>query len=86
MADEPTTADLLGEMEALWQRLRDLLADDDPRYVERPPSGKWSVVENLCHLLFAEQLHLGRHLPDPPPWHPFGVPPTGMQLPPRTRL
>jgi len=79
MADEPTTADLLGEMEVLWQRLRDHLADDDPRYAERPPNGKWSVVENLCHLLFAEQLHLGRYLSSPPPWNAFGLPPTGMQ-------
>lgn len=79
MVADATAADLLREMESLHQRLREMLADDDPRYVERPPSGKWSVVENLCHLLFAEQLHLGRYLPSPPPWHPFGLPPTGMQ-------
>jgi hypothetical protein len=29
----------------------------------RPPNGAWSIVENVQHLLFAEQLHLGRFVP-----------------------
>lgn len=79
MVAEPTAADLLREMESIHRHLRDLVAEGDPRYAGRPPSGKWSVVENLCHLLFAEQLHLGRHLSSQPPWSTFGLPPTGMQ-------
>jgi DinB superfamily len=35
---------------------------------ERPVSGKWSIIENVRHLLFAEQLHLGRFLPDGAAW------------------
>lgn len=79
MVAEPAAADLLREMESIQQHLRDLVGEGDPRYAERPPSGKWSVVENLCHLLLAEQLHLGRYLSNPPPWSRFGLPPTGMQ-------
>jgi hypothetical protein len=29
----------------------------------RPAAGTWSVMENVRHLLFAEQAHLGRLLP-----------------------
>jgi hypothetical protein len=79
MTAEPTTPYLLAEMAGVQARLRTMLASDDPRFGERPPDGKWSIVENLCHLLFAEQLHLGRYLADPPPWSPLGLPPTGMQ-------
>ena len=35
---------------------------------ERRPSGEWSVVENVRHLLFAERLYLGRFLPDGFTW------------------
>ena len=67
------------------RRLRELLSDDAPRYAERPPDGKWSVIENLCHLVFAQQAHLGRYLPSPPPWSPFALPPSGMQTQARFR-
>ena len=40
---------------------------------ERPPSGEWSVVENVRHLLFAEQLHLGKFLPDAFEWSRVGL-------------
>jgi hypothetical protein len=30
---------------------------------KRPPSGEWSIIENVRHLLFAEQIHFGRFLP-----------------------
>ena len=65
--------------------LRDLLSDNDPRYALRPPSGKWSVIENLQHLVFAEQAHFRRYLENPPPWNPYALPPTGMQSQQRLR-
>jgi hypothetical protein len=31
--------------------------------VTRPPNGDWSAIENIRHLLYAEQHHLGRFVP-----------------------
>ncbi len=42
----------------------------------RRPNGAWSIVENVRHLLFAEQLHLGGFLPGGFKWSPIGM--TGM--------
>lgn len=70
---------LMSHVDDAQARLRVLLGADAPSYAERPPNGKWSIVENLRHLLFAEQLHLGRYLPELPKWSPLGLPPTGMQ-------
>lgn len=69
----------IAEIGARQAYLRDLLSDDDPGYAKRPPTGKWSVVENLQHLLFAEQAHFRRYLENPPPWSLYALPPTGMQ-------
>lgn len=66
MTVEPTSATFLAEMERLWAKLAELLADDDPAYRNRPPTGKWSVQENLQHLVFAEQAHFRRYLAEPP--------------------
>src|SRR5881296_714318 len=41
----------------------------------RPESGGWSAVENVRHLLFAEELHLGRYLPAGYTWSAVGVAP-----------
>jgi DinB superfamily len=58
-------------------RLRLLLRSKAPGLLNRrPPNGAWSVVENVRHLLFAEQLHLGGFLPHHVEWSPLGV--TGM--------
>jgi hypothetical protein len=38
----------------------------------RPPNGDWSIVENVRHLLFAEQLHLGGFLRRGVEWSPLG--------------
>ncbi|MBI5949698.1 MAG: DinB family protein [Chloroflexi bacterium] len=79
-ADDPLT--LLAAIEAEQQRLRDLLSARDPSTLaERPPSGKWSVVENVRHLIFAEQSHLGRLVPGGRTWSPLGLPPHNMSLP-----
>jgi DNA-binding GntR family transcriptional regulator len=56
-----TVTAMLAQLGAEQRRLRDLLAgQDEALLAERPPSGKWSVLENVRHLLFAEQAHLGR--------------------------
>jgi hypothetical protein len=85
-ADLDTAAGLLAQIEAEQDRLRDLLAARDPSLLaRRPANGNWSVVENLRHLLFAEQLHLGRLLPEPPPFSPFGLTPDGLRDKPQLR-
>jgi hypothetical protein len=43
--------------------------------ITRPPTGEWSVLENVRHLLFAEQLHLGGLLPERPAWSRVGLTP-----------
>lgn len=71
---------LLAALEAEQERLRSVLANrEHATLAQRPPSGKWSVVENVRHLLFAEQLHFSRFLPGGPTWSPFGLPPDGMR-------
>lgn len=58
-------------------RLRRLLRSKDPKLLNRRPSiGNWSIVENVRHLLFAEQLHLGGFLPGGFEWSRLGM--TGM--------
>jgi DinB superfamily len=58
-------------------RLRRLLRSKDPALLNRrPPNGAWSVVENVRHLLFAEQLHLGGFLFRRFEFSPLGM--TGM--------
>jgi len=55
-------------------RLRRLLrSQSNTALAKRPPSGDWSIVENVRHLLFAEQLHLGRFLPHGLTWSPLGL-------------
>lgn len=72
-------ADLFEELEAGRERLRQLVTGrDNAALAARPPNGAWSVVENMRHLLFAEQAHLGHMLPTPPTFSPLGLPPPGM--------
>lgn len=67
-------ATLLSEIDRAKRRLRAVLRSSDKRahgtgaLTKHPPSGNWSVIENLRHLLFAEQLHLGKFLPDGFEW------------------
>jgi hypothetical protein len=49
--------------------------DDASLVIQRPASGDWSALENVRHLLFAEQLHLGRLLPGGQTWSPIGLTP-----------
>ncbi len=62
------------------KRLQSLLDAADQERLERPaPNGKWSVHENVRHLLFAENAHLGRFAQKPLAFSPLGLPPRGLQ-------
>jgi len=43
-----------------------------------PESGEWSVIENLRHLLYAEERHLLRRLTPGFTWTPLGLPTRGI--------
>jgi hypothetical protein len=46
---------------------------------ERPAGGEWSILENMRHLLFAEQLHMSRLFGIRPTWSPEGYTPEAMR-------
>jgi hypothetical protein len=74
----------LRRLDDAQQQLRRLLRGVDPaRLTARPPSGNWSVLENVRHLLFVEQAHLGRFLSPPMPLSRYGKPPEGLSHQPR---
>jgi hypothetical protein len=74
-------SDLLGQIEAQQERLRVLLTGRDPAaLVERSSRGEWSVIENIRHLLFAEQTHLGRLVLGGQRWSPLGFNPETMLM------
>jgi hypothetical protein len=80
LAAAPSLAAVLAEATAHQAHLRALLAGYDPRLLAtRPPNGNWSAIENIRHLLFAEQLHLGRYVPGGLGLSPMGLPQRGMQ-------
>jgi hypothetical protein len=55
-------------------RLRQLLRGQHKSVLNRRPSnGDWSILENVRHLLFAEQLHLRGFLPRGVQWSPLGL-------------
>lgn len=57
--ENPTIADIDRER----ARPRRLLRSKAPQLLNRrSPNGDWSIAENVRHLLFAEQLHLGGFL------------------------
>ena len=57
---------------ALRRRLKPILP---ARLYERPPSGEWSPMENVRHLIFAEQHHFSPLLEKGFRWSSVGVPP-----------
>lgn len=61
-----------GAQAALRKTLRGVKPE---RLRKRPPSGEWSPMEQVRHLLFAEQHHFGPHLPKGFRWSSAGVPP-----------
>lgn len=77
MAGGTSVVDLLGELDAEQVRLRGMLSGrDEALLAERPPSGKWSVLENVRHLLFAEEGHLGGFVAGGLPLSTMGLPTT----------
>ena len=63
-ATSTRTAALRQAIDNEHARLREVLAGKTLLDLEtRPANGKWSVAENLRHLIFAEQVQLGRFLP-----------------------
>ena len=75
---EQNVATLVSEVNRARRRLYALLRSKDARELsKRPASGEWSVVENVRHLIFAEQAHLGKFLPDGLAWSPMSATRTG---------
>ena len=61
VVDKLGNAAVLAAMREHQAELRALLERHEPAILaKRPASGVWSAVENIRHLLFAEQGHLGR--------------------------
>ena len=68
------TAQLVRKIDEARSGLATLLGSQDAKALaKRPPSGEWSIIENVRHLLFAEQLHLGKILPDSFEWSRHGM-------------
>jgi hypothetical protein len=87
MPDEPTAEALLEEVENEHLRLRELLAGaDEAMLATRPANGKWSILENTRHLVFAEQLHFSKFVPGGPDWVALGLPPHNMREQKRLRM
>jgi hypothetical protein len=65
------------ELEQVQARLRALLADATETQVrwQPPREGRWTVLQNLRHLVMAEFAHLW-HLAGEPRWHDLGLPAT----------
>jgi hypothetical protein len=76
----PGGREVLEAIEEEHRRLWRLVAGRDWALLsQRPTNGQWSIAENLRHLLFAEQAHLGQFIPGGPQWSPFIIPPPGLQ-------
>lgn len=66
----------LARIEAAQAALARTLRTVTPsRLRARPPSGEWSPLENVRHLIFAEQHHFKPYLPRGFRWSSVGVPP-----------
>jgi hypothetical protein len=71
---------LLKELDAARSELRAMLKVlPEATITQRAPNGQWSIYENVRHLLFAEQLHMGQVLRETPAWSPLGYTPASMQ-------
>ena len=66
-------AALITDWDAARAELKALVRQHSAAAVaKRPPSGDWSALENVRHLLFAEQLHLGTLVQPEVKWSPLG--------------
>ena len=71
---EPEVDQLVREIDRERARLKRLLRGQPASALTaRPRSGDWSILENVRHLLFAEQLHLGKLLSRRVEWSPLGL-------------
>lgn len=71
---EQNVATLVSGVDRARRRLYALLRSKDALVLsKRPASGEWSIVENVRHLIFAEQVHLGKFLPDGFAWSPVSL-------------
>lgn len=78
--DQNLVSPLLEQIDATRKQLRSALAQmPDSAIAQRPPSGKWSVLEHVRHLLFAEQAHMARVFHEHPAWSPLGFTPETMR-------
>jgi len=76
MPDNVAANATLAAIDAQRSQLRDLLLSTDTSAVaQRTSSGEWSPVENVRHLLFAEQLHFSQLLPEKQEWNTQGLAP-----------
>jgi hypothetical protein len=74
MTDKTQIAEHLAAIDDGRARLKRMLRGQDASVLaRRPPNGAWSIVENLRHLLWAEQLHLSKVMPGPVAWSPVGM-------------
>jgi len=76
MTQESEIAAKLRHTEQAQEALRKMLTGVDHALLrERPPSGEWSPIEQVRHLIFAEQHHFGPYLERGFRWSSAGVPP-----------
>ena len=80
MSQDPDSLATLARIEDAQAALHQMLRPVRPsRLYERPPSGAWSPLENVRHLIFAEQHHfapyLARRRQTRFRWSSVGVPP-----------
>jgi hypothetical protein len=75
VAHETSTLAALAGIEDAQAALREMLRPVElSRLHDRPPSGEWSPMENIRHLIFAEQHHFSPYLRGFR-WRSVGVPP-----------
>lgn len=72
-ADSLATLARIDEAQAALGRL--LRSVEPARLDKRPASGEWSAIENVRHLIFAEQHHFAPFLVRGFRWSGVGVPP-----------
>jgi hypothetical protein len=60
------------------RRLRQILEGRVAGSLTVRPAGKWSILEHVRHLVFAEQAHLGGFYVGGQEWSPFGHTPATM--------
>ena len=81
MSETSAASELLSLIEDQRRAVRAIVEGHDPSVVaRRPVSGKWSALEHIRHLLFAEQAHLGRYVPGGRQWSPLGYTPQTMRV------